>query len=121
MMQGELTIGAHAGLLMRNGRKSYWNKPGTKVNPTAHEESKRAVEKKLPARLPTEELTRLRATLAGAGMALRDGGEALARLEEYRAMYEPYVWALSDFLLSPLPSWLPAQGAIDDWESSPEE
>jgi hypothetical protein len=54
-------------------------------------------------------------------MALRDGEEALARLEEYRAMYEPYVWALSDFLLSPLPSWLPAQGAIDDWESSPEE
>ena len=31
-------------------------------------------------------------------------------------MYEPFVTALADRLLMPLPSWLPTPGARDAWQ-----
>ena len=33
-------------------------------------------------------------------------------------MYEPYVSALADRLLMPLPSWLPPPGATDVWKTT---
>lgn len=69
-------------------------------------------------RLPSTELARLRTILAGAGIALRDGEDADARLAELRRMYEPYVNVLSDYLLMPLPTWIPAPGLKDNWQKS---
>jgi hypothetical protein len=33
-------------------------------------------------------------------------------------MYEPYVQALSEFLLMPLPAWVPPAGAKDNWQAT---
>jgi Ion channel len=69
-------------------------------------------------RLPPEDLVQLREILAGAGVRLREGREADDRLAELRRMYEPYVSALSDYLLMPLPPWIPAPGLKDNWQKS---
>jgi hypothetical protein len=37
-------------------------------------------------------------------------------LADLRQMYEPFVSALADRLLMPLPSWLPAPGSTDVWK-----
>ncbi len=69
-------------------------------------------------RLPPQELARLRAALRAAGVTMREDDAAASALGELRAMYEPYVNALADFLLLPLPQWLPAPGARDNWQKS---
>src|SRR5262249_35682697 len=45
-------------------------------------------------RLPPPVFERLRATLTGAGLLLRDDNASLAKLARLRAMYEPYLHAL---------------------------
>jgi hypothetical protein len=69
-------------------------------------------------RLPPAELARLRASLASSGMPLPEGPAVDERLAHLRKLYEPYVQALSRFLLMPLPSWLPPEGAKDNWETT---
>ncbi|HXQ72207.1 MAG TPA: hypothetical protein VN844_17055 [Pyrinomonadaceae bacterium] len=44
--------------------------------------------------------------------------DAEHRLAELREMYEPYVAALSEFLVMPLPPWILSEGAIDNWKTS---
>jgi hypothetical protein len=39
-------------------------------------------------------------------------------LEELRALYEPYTQVLSQYLLMPLPDWLPKARASDNWQTS---
>src|ERR1700730_6794049 len=69
-------------------------------------------------RLPPEELRRVREILAANGTPLRDGEDAEKRLLELRLLYEPYVVALSEFLLMPLPPWILSPNAIDNWKTS---
>jgi hypothetical protein len=69
-------------------------------------------------RLPPEELGRLRSTLAAEGVKLADDSVADHRLHELRMMYEPYVAALSRFLLMNLPPWILAGEALDNWQTS---
>src|SRR2546423_6050988 len=54
-------------------------------------------------RLPDGELDRLSSALAQAGVALRHEPGDNETLAGLRAMYEPYITALSDYLLMPLP------------------
>lgn len=70
------------------------------------------------SRLSAEELARLRKILEDVGAPLRDGGEADGRLAELRMMYEPYVFALSELLMMPLPPWILKAEAIDNWKTS---
>lgn len=72
-------------------------------------------------RLSPEDRVRLRETLATAGLPIREGPEADKKLAHLRGMYEPYVIALARYFVIDLPPWLPAPGAIDDWQSSPLE
>jgi hypothetical protein len=44
--------------------------------------------------------------------------EAERKLTEMREMYEPYVAALSEFLVMPLPPWILSEDAIDNWKKS---
>ena len=44
--------------------------------------------------------------------------DAEHRLTEMREMYEPYVAALSEFLVMPLPPWILPEDAIDNWKTS---
>lgn len=71
-----------------------------------------------PDRLPPDELQRLRAVLAAAGVKLADGVAADQRLTELRRMYEPFVSPLADFLFITLPSWVPADESFDNWQTS---
>ena len=44
--------------------------------------------------------------------------DAEHRLTELREMYEPYVAALSEYLVMPLPPWILPEDAIDNWKTS---
>jgi predicted membrane protein len=69
-------------------------------------------------RLMPGDLGRIREILAKNNTNLRDGEEAEQKLAELRAMYEPYVCALSEMLLMPLPPWIVGAEAIDNWKTS---
>jgi len=69
-------------------------------------------------RLPPAELARLRVTLREAGVTIREDQTSAAALGDLRGMYEPYVNSLADFLLLPLPNWLPEPGVRDNWQKS---
>ena len=56
--------------------------------------------------------------LASACGLATDRTAAEARLTAIRGAYEPYLQALSIYLLMPLPHWIPAPAAKDNWEST---
>src|SRR3989454_725411 len=70
-------------------------------------------------RLPASELARLRAGLAAAGVVVDAGAGIDDKLAEMRRMYEPFVTALSEYLLMPLPAWRVGAAARENWRASP--
>lgn len=68
-------------------------------------------------RLPAGSFTEMEATLLHAGVDLRFDHGAASELQRRRALYEPYLHALSQYLLFPLPSWLPAHKS-DNWQTT---
>jgi hypothetical protein len=72
----------------------------------------------IPDRLPPERLLSLRESLAAEGVTVCNSPSLEARLAELRAMYEPYVAVLSEFLLMDLPDWMPSPGAKDSWKTA---
>ena len=71
-----------------------------------------------PDRLPPVDRVKLRTLLAQAGLKLHEGTFVDHQISELRAMYEPYVEALSEHLLMPLPGWLPPLKARSNWETT---
>jgi hypothetical protein len=71
-----------------------------------------------PARLPPSDFRRLRQQLLEAGLNLRDSPEAIERLTALRSRYEPFVSALAQRLIMPLPPWVPDRRVIHNWETS---
>jgi hypothetical protein len=69
-------------------------------------------------RLPVDELTRMRVNLRALGIVLKDGDADTERLSKLRNMYEPYVNALSKYLLMPLPAWEVSSKTADNWQTS---
>ncbi len=69
-------------------------------------------------RLSTQDFARMRSYLLDAGIDLHDEANSEARLSELRAMYEPFVHALADYLLTPLPTWIMSTETVDDWQTS---
>ena len=69
-------------------------------------------------RLPPAELERVRAALRSSSVPMREGPEAERKLAELRGMYEPYVRALADYLLVPVPSWLPGTRRRYNWQTT---
>jgi hypothetical protein len=70
-------------------------------------------------RLPAEDRTRLRTELAWRGVTLNDKAGAVERLAELRAVYEPYLHALSRRLLMTLPPWMHKNRMKDNWQGGP--
>jgi hypothetical protein len=70
-------------------------------------------------RLPADELARLRAGLAAGGVVVDAGTGADDKLVEMRRMYEPFVTALSEYLLMPLPAWRVGAATHENWRASP--
>ena len=71
-----------------------------------------------PDRLPPSDLARLRTGLAAAGVVVDAGVGVDDKLAEMRRMYEPFVAALSEYLLMPLPAWGAGDGARANWRAS---
>lgn len=71
-----------------------------------------------PDRLPDGDRAALMTMLREGGCRVREDAEATARVDELRAMYEPYVNGLSRWLAMPLPSWRGVEGARDNWQKS---
>jgi Ion channel len=69
-------------------------------------------------RFPESDREALLTMLRGAGCTFRGDADAVARINELRRMYEPYVNGLSRSLVMPLPSWIGVQGARDNWQKS---
>ena len=69
-------------------------------------------------RLPRAELRRLRVALAAGAVVLDDSDAAADKLAELRKMYEPYVTALADHLVMPLPAWRAAGHGQHNWRAS---
>lgn len=68
-------------------------------------------------RLPPSEEKRLESFVAPVDVRFRADEAAAARFKALRAMYEPYVQALSSFLIMPLPEWIPREGAKESWHT----
>jgi hypothetical protein len=70
-------------------------------------------------RLPSERLGELNAALRGAGWIVRSDQGAVAKLTELRGLYEPFAFALSDFLgLNFPPVWVGETIGPDNWQTS---
>jgi hypothetical protein len=71
-----------------------------------------------PDRLPADRLRRLREELRSAGFTLNEGENADRKLAELRGMYEPFLNALSQYFLLPLPPVLSDSTPVDNWQTS---
>jgi hypothetical protein len=69
-------------------------------------------------RLKSEDLQHVRAILLKHGMQLTDTPEAEQKLRELRAMYEPYVYSLAEYLSQTLPPWIPQKKGKDNWQTT---
>jgi len=69
-------------------------------------------------RLPPSGLKFLRNALAETGITVREGLGTDPKLRELRQMYEPYVQALSKYLLISLPPWFRVNVTLDIWQST---
>ncbi|HMK49698.1 MAG TPA: potassium channel family protein [Thermodesulfovibrionales bacterium] len=68
-------------------------------------------------RLPAG-LQALQAALEREGPDLHLEGDTGEKLRELRRMYEPYVYALSEYLCLSLPAWVPEANQPDNWQIS---
>jgi hypothetical protein len=69
-------------------------------------------------RLPSSDLERMRVNLRSRGITFQDGADTEERLRVLRRMYEPYVHALSEYLLMTLPDWEHSAESADNWQTS---
>jgi len=69
-------------------------------------------------RLPPTALARLESALAEVELPRVTAGLKDGKLSEVRRSYEPYVAALSRYLLLPLPEWVYESGRRDNWQST---
>lgn len=69
-------------------------------------------------RLPAEDLAKLKAALASAGIAFNDPAAFDAKLARLRRMYEPYVVALATHLMINLSTWMRVSDRPDNWRTS---
>ena len=67
-------------------------------------------------RMGPEDAAHLVGVLAKGGLTLDDPARFERRLAVYRRSYEGIVNALGEHLLMPIPPFVPAVGALDDWE-----
>ncbi len=67
-------------------------------------------------RLSREDFEKMRAMLKEVGMNLEEDADSYERLAKIRLLYEPYLEALSDYLLMPIPGWMPENEILDNWK-----
>jgi hypothetical protein len=70
------------------------------------------------SRMTSEHLLELRSQLAAREVMVSVEPDDEKTLGDLRALYEPYTQVLSDYLLMPLPGWLPKTRVSDNWQTS---
>jgi hypothetical protein len=70
-------------------------------------------------RLTAADRERLKTELAWRGVTINDKPGAAERLAELRAVYEPYLHALSRRLVMTLPPWIHSNRIKDNWQGGP--
>jgi hypothetical protein len=65
-------------------------------------------------RLPRADFQKLFQTIADVGIEVGDSEETERKLAEIRGMYEPYAYALSDYLFMDLPEWINVEGPASE-------
>lgn len=70
-------------------------------------------------RLTPEAQAVLWTELCEAGLPMTQEPSTYQTFDELRALYEPIVSALGDYLRLDLPTFLPAQSMVDNWQTSP--
>jgi Ion channel len=73
----------------------------------------------VPDRLPEQELSKLRETLASAGIQMRSDEYARQKTAKLRRMYEAYVYSTAKNLMLTLPSWRHDERVHDNWQGAP--
>jgi hypothetical protein len=71
-----------------------------------------------PDRLSEAKLARLRESLRGAGLTMRDDAAVTTALAELRRLYEPFVNSLATFFRFALPPFQPEKPPVDNWQTS---
>ena len=69
-------------------------------------------------RLPAEDLNRIRVMFEQHGFKMGEREEMGERLAELRKMYEPYLFALAEYLSLSLPPWIPSAKGKDNWQTT---
>jgi len=69
-------------------------------------------------RLPAEDLERIRDMLVKHGLKMGNLGEMEEQLADLRKMYEPYLFALAEYLSLSLPPWIPSAKGKDNWQTT---
>src|ERR1051326_8337793 len=69
-------------------------------------------------RLPPPLLAAMERTLAESGFVLARGDAAVAELRRLRGLYEPFAFALADYLRLELPPWIKTSKAKDNWQTT---
>jgi hypothetical protein len=85
------------------------------------EETLRAPEMPFEERLSEAHRAQFCNVLTKSGFEIGEREHFLGQLERLRASYEPSLRALSSHLVLPLPDWVPAPDAEDDWETGMHE
>src|SRR5690348_15251803 len=69
-------------------------------------------------RLPAENLERIRDMLMKHGLKMGNFSEMEEQLADLRKMYEPYLFALAEYLSLSLPPWIPVGKGKDNWQTT---
>jgi hypothetical protein len=69
-------------------------------------------------RLDSEDLSRLCASLAAAGVEIKQSNQMEQALKELRDVYEPYVYSLSQYFKLTIPPWIAESARRDNWQTS---
>jgi hypothetical protein len=72
-----------------------------------------------PERLTDQTFESLQETLSAAGLKLRSGEEARAKLDRLRSMYEPYLHSTGKNLMLSIPAWRHPEKMRDNWQAGP--
>ncbi len=69
-------------------------------------------------RLAEPDFERMRQELSQAGVYLQSPDEAYEKLSNLRQLYEPYLAALANYFLMPIPGWFPKVTTPDNWQTT---
>ena len=69
-------------------------------------------------RLSEVDFEYVQSELAKAGVCLPAGRDVYKELAELRLLYEPYLTAMADRFVMPIPGWFPASEMADNWQTT---